>query len=67
MAGLLSDSGAAACPRPMGGSPPVTGAAAGHQPRTRRQAVPAATVCSAASARITGPSSGRRAVSHRER
>jgi hypothetical protein len=33
VAGLLSDSGAAACPRPMGGSPPVAGAAAGLLPR----------------------------------
>jgi hypothetical protein len=40
MAGLLGDSGAAACPRPMGGSPPVAGAAAGRLPRIRRQAVP---------------------------
>jgi hypothetical protein len=44
VAGLLGGSGAAACPRPMGGSPPVAGAAAGLLPRTRRQAVPAATV-----------------------
>ena len=43
-AGLLGDSGAAACPRPMGGSPPVGGAAAAPLPPTRRQAVPAATV-----------------------
>ena len=43
-AGLLGDFGAAACPRPMGGSPPVAGAAAGHQPRYRQQAAPAATV-----------------------
>jgi hypothetical protein len=31
-------------PRPMGGSPPVARAAAAPMPRTRRQAVPAATV-----------------------
>jgi hypothetical protein len=43
VAGLLGDSGAAACPRPMGGSPPVAGAAAAPMPRTRRQAAPAAT------------------------
>ena len=43
MAGLLGSSGAAACPRPTGGSPPVAGAAAAPMPRTRRQAVPAAT------------------------
>jgi hypothetical protein len=43
VAGLLGDSGAAACLRPMGGSPPVAGAAAAPMPRTRRQAVPAAT------------------------
>ena len=43
MAGLLGDSGAAACPRPLGGSPPVAGAAAAPMPRTRRQAAPAAT------------------------
>ena len=36
--------GVAACPRPMGGSPPVADAAAGRLPRIRRQAVPAATV-----------------------
>ena len=41
--GLVGDSGAATCPRPMGGSPPVASAAAGPLPRTRRQAVPAAT------------------------
>ena len=40
MAGLLGDFGAAACPRPMGGSPPVAGAAAGLLPRYRQQAVP---------------------------
>jgi hypothetical protein len=44
VAGLLGDFGAAACPRPMGGSPPVAGAAAGRLPRYRQQAVPAATV-----------------------
>ena len=38
------DSGAVACPRPMGGSPPVGGATAAPLPRTCRQAVPAATV-----------------------
>jgi hypothetical protein len=65
--GVLCDFGAAACPRPMGGSPPVAGAAAGLLPRHRRQAVPAATNRSAAPARMAGPSSGRRAVSHRER
>ena len=43
MAGLLGDSGAAACPRPLGGRPPVAGAAAAPMPRTRRQAAPAAT------------------------
>ncbi len=43
-AGLLGDFGAAACPRPMGGSPPATGATAAPLPRIRRQAVPAATV-----------------------
>ena len=43
VAGLFDDSGAAACPRPMGGSPPVAGAAAAPLPRTRRQAVLAAT------------------------
>jgi hypothetical protein len=43
MAGLLGDSGAAACPRPASGSPPVAGAAAAPMPRTRRQAAPAAT------------------------
>jgi hypothetical protein len=43
MAGLPGDSGAAACPRPASGSPPVAGAAAAPMPRTRRQAVPAAT------------------------
>jgi len=42
VAGLRGDSGAA-CPRTMGGSPPVAGAAAAPLPRTRRQAVPAAT------------------------
>jgi hypothetical protein len=41
--GLLGSSGAAACPRPTSGSPPVAGAAAAPMPRTRRQAVPAAT------------------------
>jgi hypothetical protein len=40
MAGLLGSSGAAACPRPTSGSPPVAGAAAAPMPRTRRQAVP---------------------------
>src|ERR1022692_386115 len=40
--GLLGDSGAAACPRPTSGSPPVAGAAA-PTPRTRRQAAQAAT------------------------
>jgi hypothetical protein len=44
MAGLLGDFGAAACPRPMGGSPPAAGAGAGRQPRYRQQAAPAATV-----------------------
>jgi hypothetical protein len=44
VAGLLGSSGAAACPRPTSGSPPVAGAAAAPMPRTRRQAVPAATV-----------------------
>jgi hypothetical protein len=34
MAGLLGASGAAACPRPMGGSPPVGGAAAAPTPRS---------------------------------
>ena len=43
MAGLLGDSGAAACPRPMGGSPPVAGAAAGLLPRIRWQVAQAAT------------------------
>ena len=43
MAGLLGDSGAAACPRPLGGRPPVVGAATVPLPRTRRQAAPAAT------------------------
>jgi hypothetical protein len=32
VAGLLGGSGAAACPRPMGGSPPVAGAAAAPMP-----------------------------------
>ena len=36
MPGLLGDSGAAACPRPMGGSSPVAGAA-GLLPRSRSQ------------------------------
>jgi hypothetical protein len=44
VAGLGGDSGAVACPRPMGGSPPVGGATATPLPRTRRQVVPAATV-----------------------
>jgi hypothetical protein len=30
---LLGDSGAAACPRPMGVNPPVAGAAVSHRPR----------------------------------
>src|ERR1022692_4449930 len=42
-AGLLGDSGAAACPRPTSGSPPVAGTAAAPTPRTRRQAAQAAT------------------------
>ena len=44
MAGLLADSGAAACPRPTSESPPVADAAAAPMPRTRRQAAPAATI-----------------------
>ena len=67
MAGLLCDFGAAACPRPMGGSPPVAGAAAGRLPRYRQQAVPAATIPQRRARTDSGPSSARRAVSHRER
>jgi hypothetical protein len=43
VAGLLGSSGAAAGPRPMGGSPPAAGATAAPTPRTRRQAAQAAT------------------------
>ncbi len=64
---VIDATGAAACPRPMGGSPPVTGAAAAPMPRIRRQAVPAATFPQRRAAQIAGPSSSRRAVSHRER
>jgi hypothetical protein len=67
-AGLLGDSGAAACPRPMGGSPPVAGAAAGRLARYRQAgSTGPQRSSSAVPARMAGPSSGRRAVCHRER
>jgi len=66
VAGLPGSSGAAACPRPMGGSPPVADAAAAPMPRTRRRYRPQRSL-SAAPARMAGPSSSRRAVSHRAR
>ncbi len=67
-AGLLGDFGAAACPRPMGDSPPAAGAAAGRRPRYRQAGGTGRNGSrSAAPARIAGPSSGRRAVSHRSK
>jgi hypothetical protein len=66
VAGLLGSSGAAACPRPMGGSPPVAGAVAAPMPRTRGRRYRPQRSLSAAPARIARPSSGPRAVSHRE-
>ena len=67
MAGLFGDSGAATCPRPMGGSPPVAGAATAPMPRTRRQAAPVRNGPSALRQHEWGgPSSSRREVSHRE-